>query len=337
MTADERRSAHLLLAPELAAGTVDPASLDHPAVRAAVRSARVPSTLSRWLQRRWLATGRLTLEGDVVAPALAARRAVLGDAAAGPPRLLVRVDEVPHVRAADDPEGHGTAMSERFHRTLTDAGVPYLAAVLPRVPHDALDPDPGRGSRALLDEEKALLADMRRDGVVFAQHALDHRTRHASPRRRSELIGLGDDALADRLREGEAVLRELGLHTPVFVPPFNRFARRQWPVLARHYDVVCGGPESVPHMGFHAAPLWRGEAVWFPSYPPLYGRARTVIDAVRRLADAGAATWLCLTLHPGWEAEDGWSPLERLCEVLAPLACPWDELLAAVDRSRRAA
>lgn len=336
MTADERRSARLLFAAELRAGTVTAADLDRPAVADAVMSRRVPSLAARWIQRRSLGTGRLTLQGDLVEPLAAARRAVLGEAAAGPPRLLVRADEIPNVKAADDPAGHGTDMSRRFHHTLRDAGVPYLAAVLPRVAHDALDPDEGRGHRDLTADEIELLQELRRDGVVFGQHALDHRSRHRSPRRRSELTGLSDDALEQRLETGAGILREHGLHAPVFVPPFNRFGRRQWRVLARHFDVVCGGPESVPLMGFHRAPLWRGDAVWLPSYPPLYGRARDLLGPVEALGDA-TGVWLCLTLHPGWEAEDGWEPLRLLCERIAPMTRPWDEFLADVDLSRQAA
>lgn len=337
MNADERRSAHLLFSDELRDGMVDAAALDRREVAEAVASRRVPSIAARYVQRHSLGSGRLSLTSDLVAPFMAARRAVLGDAAAGPPRLLVRVDEIPHVKAADDPEGHGTAMSARFHEILRDAGVPYLAAVLPRVPNDALDPDEGRGARDLADDEIALLQELRRDGVAFGQHALDHRTRHASPRRRSELTGLSEPALEERLETGAEILRGLGLHAPVFVPPFNRFGRRQWRILAKHYDVVCGGPESVPLMGFHRAPLWRGNAVWFPSYPPLYGPARDLVAPVQELAATGAAVWLCLTLHPGWEAEDDWAGLRLLCETIAPMTRSWDDFLAAVDASRRAA
>jgi len=50
------------------------------------------------------------------------------------------------------------------------------------------------------------------------------------------------------------VLDQLGIRTRIFVPPFNRFSRSQYPILASRYEIVCGGPESVVEMGFEATP-----------------------------------------------------------------------------------
>ena len=162
-------------------------------------------------------------------PLMTARRAVLGERAGGPPRFLVRVDEFPHYRAWDDPGRFGTDRFARFHEIMGRAGGPARRAVLPRVSHEPLTPvggarkrdaprvrvgqanrDPptpimGVGldhdlppemegglehdSRPLEDGERAMLAQLVREGVSLALHGLTHRTRFSSPRCHSELCG----------------------------------------------------------------------------------------------------------------------------------------------------
>ena len=173
------RSARLVLGPEAPA---DAARLGR--VRRALRSRRVPSAPIRFAQRVERKLGRLEYEQAVAEPLMDARRAALGDGATGPPRFLVRMDEFPHYMAWDDPGRYGTERYLRFHELMREAGVPYLVAVLPRVSHDSLDPA-GTEWRALGHDEQALLARMPAEGVTYGLHGLDHRTRHASPRRHS--------------------------------------------------------------------------------------------------------------------------------------------------------
>ncbi len=260
-------------------------------VRAALRPRPVPSAPVRFAQRVQRKLGRLEYEQAVAAPLMAARREALGTAAAGPPRFLVRMDEFPHYMAWDQPERYGTSAYVRFHELMREAGVPYLVAVLPRVSAASLDPA-GTRWRALEDDERALLARMPSEGVSYGLHGLDHRTRHDSPRRHSELCGLsiaGDRGAARDARSSE--LEPSGIRPRVFVPPYNRFDARQYPLLAREFDVVCGGPETVGLLGFQRTPVWRGDAVYLPSYHPLYGHAGEVLEGASRLIEAQAALW----------------------------------------------
>ena len=329
--ADAARSARLLLGreePDGAAGEPTRAR----AVRSAVRSRRSPSAPRRAVQRVRRKLGGLDYERAVARPLLAARRAALGGQAEGPPRFLVRVDEFPHYLAWDDPERYGTERYRRFHAIMTEAGMPYLIAVPPRVSHLPLDPHTTKW-RALEDHERAMLTQLRDDGVCFALHGLDHRTRFASPRRHSELSGLDQTATATLLDEALAELAALGVSTEVFVPPFNRFDAAQYDLLARRFTVVCGGPESVALLGFHRTPLWRGEAVYLPSYQPLYGHAREVLPAARRLIELRSALWTPIVLHWGWERDEDWTALEALLAVIAPYGARWQDFLEAVRAS----
>jgi hypothetical protein len=243
------------------------------------------------------------------------------------------MDEFPHYRAWDEPQRYGTEAYTRFHEIMRAAGVPYLVAVTPRIPRDGLDP--GRDEWRPHDEgERDMLRTLRGDGVAFGVHGLDHRTRHANPRRHSELVGLSEQALRERLAAARAVLAEQALDARVFVTPYNRFTARQYPILAEQFDVVTGGPETVPLLGFHGTPLWRGGAVYLPSYAPLYGTAAQVLPAVERFASQRAALWLPVVLHWGWEADQGWEDLRRLAAAAAPVAAQWQDFLDIVEQSR---
>jgi hypothetical protein len=249
------------------------------------------------------------------------------------PRILVRVDEFPHYRAWDEPGRFGTRGYERFHEIMAGAGARYLVAVLPRVSRSPLSPT-GTESRPLTDEETALLRGLAREGVGMALHGRDHRTRHASPRRHSELCGLdraGTEALLD---EALAELERAGIRPEVFVPPFNRFDARQFEWLAGRFAVVCGGPESIGQMGLQRTPQWRGSSVYMPAYAPYYGRAAELLRALPRAIEQARGQWLPVVLHWGWEAEAGWGELERLADLVAPHTASWQDFLAALARAR---
>lgn len=331
---DAVRGARLLFDAEIDSGALKPKEAAVAPVLDAVRPRGVPSAPLRLVQDVERKLGRLDHERTVDAPLVDARRAVLGERAAAPPRFLVRVDEFPHYQAWDDPERFGSAGFERFHEILQTAGVPYLVAALPRVSRAPLDPE-GTESRALTDEEAALLRRAAGSaGVAIALHGRDHRTRFASPRQHSELCGLDARATTALLDDALAELDRHGVYPDVFVAPYNRFDAAQWPLLAERFPIVCGGPESIRRIGFQRTPQWRGEAVYLPAYAPYYGHAREVLPAAERAIEAQTGLWTPLVLHWGWEADAGWRELEALCTRIAPFAAEWTDFRAAVERSR---
>jgi Uncharacterized protein conserved in bacteria (DUF2334) len=303
-----------------------------PAVTQALRTRPVPPWPARAAQRLAIKRGRLRWSEDWLGPLQAARRAALGRAADGPPKLLVRVDEFPYYSGYDDPR-FGYEASVRFHSVMADAGVPYLLAVVPQWTHEPLVPG-SSGGRPLDDRDVEFIKRMRSDGVVFAQHGATHRTRFTNPRRHSELSGLGAPELLTLLDGGRGRLEAIGVKPRVLVPPFNRFDAAQWQAMASRYDVITGGPESVLNMGFHGGPQWRGGAVYLPCYEPLYERAEAVIGAVERLIERDVGTWVPVVLHMGWEVADDFAALRRLARRIKPYATPWGEFLDAVDASR---
>lgn len=328
MRLDEERSARLLLD-----GSADDWVLARRAVRRALRQARVPPRPVRLAQAAALKAGLLSWDRSVVEPYVRARSAALDGTASGAPRVLVRVDEFPHARSWDPDGEYGVERFERFHEVLAAEGVPYLLAVCPRVSRDYLNPAV-RDRRGLDPRETALLRRLGDEGVSFAVHGYDHRSRHHSPREHSELAGLGPAAVDELLERARRELGEAGVEARVFVPPFNRFDPGQYSTLARRFDVVCGGPETVRLIGFQRTPVWLGDAVYLPSYPPLSGRAGEVLPALERLIERNAALWVPVTLRWSWEAEDDWEALRRLAPVLSGCAVPWERFLDAVAASR---
>lgn len=327
---DRDRSRRLLFAPELADGRIRPSDLARAEVREAIRSRRIPSLPSRRYQRALMRRGALRYEAETVARAMAARRAVLGDEAEGPPRLLVRAGSFPHPLAADEPERYGTERFRRFHEAISQTGLRYLVAVTPRVSRRPFDPR-AEGHRPLADDELEMLAQLRRDGVAFAAHGLDHRTRRRSRARRSELSGLSATQAGERLDLAAEELGRAAIHPDVFVPPFDRFDWRHWDELAQRYAVVAAGHPSIDALGYHDGPLWRGDAVWLPSYAPLDGPAATVREAVRGLAEAGAALWIGVAID--WSAEVDAPDAAALAREIAGWSTDWERFLTAVRAS----
>ena len=328
LDAESTRTAKLIVGAD-AALEVLPSTL-----MVAARRGRTGPMPLRMAQRLAMRRGRLSYEQSVVQRERA-RREALGAARSRSPRFLVRVDEYPHWLADDDPLRYGTEAFERFHDIMRSAGVPYLLAVVPQPSQRPLDPR-AVGCRELSDSELSVLRRVRAEGVEFAVHGLDHRTRDVHPRRQSELLGRTPDELRERVARADVLLEPLGERPRVFVPPWNRFDARQWPVLAERYDVVCGGPESVMQIGFHGSPTWWDDAVYLPSYAPFYEHARAIEPAARRAIDRRGGGWIPLVLHWGWEAEDGWHDLVTLARTLSGHAAPWSAFLAETDAVRAA-
>src|SRR5262245_10030877 len=130
MSPDAQRSARVVFADELRAGRVLERDLNRREVASAVATRPVPPAPVRRLQRLAMKRGVFDFERRNLGPLNAARRAVLGPDAVGPPRFLVRVDEFPLAGAYEQSDRRDADFA-RFHSILTDAGIPYLLAVSP--------------------------------------------------------------------------------------------------------------------------------------------------------------------------------------------------------------
>jgi hypothetical protein len=333
---DALRTARLFFSDEFCERTItDRDLIAHSDQLTVFGSRRVPGPGTRIAHQLALKSKLLDFENGFLSRVRKARRAVLGPGADGPPKFLIRIDEFPDASALDDGPDRWRSATRTLHEALAAAGVPYLMAIVPQYTHRPLDPA-AIGGRPLEDDDRALIEQMGRENVTFAQHGMTHRTRYANPRRRSELCGLDARGTEALIVGGRDRLTEMGVSTRVFIPPFNRFDPGQLPQLARHFDVVGGGPETVALMGYVGGPVWRGDAVFLPCYPPLYGGAGDLTPVIDRMVGLGGGTWVPLVIHLSWEIGDGFRSLSALARRVAPYAVSWDEFLQVVDRSRAA-
>jgi hypothetical protein len=158
--------------------------------------------------------------------------------------------------------------------------------------------------------------------VTIGLHGTTHRSRLERPH--SEFAGLEDYEFEETVAYGALELQRLtGIRPEVFVPPFNRISRTQLDLLGRRFPVVCGGPESVATIGQVGLCRLSPEAVYFPSYPPFYGRAHELLVALDQVPSGPT----CLTLHWEWERRRGYNELDRLCTALENRVRSWDELI----------
>lgn len=252
LTREEGRTARVLFAEELAEGRVAMEDLRRPEVEVAVRSRPVPSGLSRRLQARAAAAGRLGFV-ELAAPLAAARDAVLGPAADGPPRVLLGVGTVDaHARA--DVEALAA-----LHGRLEAFGAGALVGVGLGTPPALPDPP----TAAILG--------------ALVEHGLE--------------LGLLVGAQGAGAREGLAILGAVaGRPAQVAVVGPGVLRARDWAGLARHVDVVAG-PADIATFGAHPVPAFRGRAVSAVAHGGLTGAGQQVATAIGELASRRWALW----------------------------------------------
>ena len=234
--------------------------------------------------------------------------------------FVLRVDDFPAWTAAMD-EFVPASEFMAFHEVLSRNRIPYLIAVTPQPCVRPLDRNEKR-TRQLTGAEQQILRNVAADGASLALHGVTHRTR--SHRTHAEFIGMDDDFFEEQIRYGQLELQRMtGITAKVFVPPFNRIGPSQLGVLSRYFAIVCGGPESVPLLGRRGIEPLSNGSTYLPSYPPYYGRAHEILQAIERQPSAQLQ---CLTLHWEWERRRGYAELESFCAALRNRVHGWDRL-----------
>ncbi len=185
---------------------------------------------------------------------------------------------------------------------------PFLAAITGR---DLADP----GSGSLFEEIRAA-------GGVIGIHGFNHSGMFGPfP---SELLQM---TFPEILGKVDAIRRNPLLENSpsILVPPFNAIGPEQILILSRHFDVICGGPETVRFTDGVAGPVsFKGGGWYFPSLHPFYGSCRSMLryGAPRLLRSLSGA--VCLTTHLTVEAEDRFSALAELLASLQETCKSWN-------------
>jgi hypothetical protein len=239
----------------------------------------------------------------------------------GEPAFLVRVDDFPDPNI--DAERFLT-----FHEILAEKNIPYLLGVTPfpsRAPLNPKNSDFG----SIEGHELEILKQVSISKVEVAMHGVTHQTRSAN--RPTEIVGLNAENLESNLLRGLEELRTDGYKADVFIPPFNSLDLSSIKVLRKYFRVVCGGPESVLHVGLRLSPSFLNGVLYLPSYFPAYGRAREVLGFVQNLKTIREPVFVPLTLHWGWEVRDNFADVEKLCTVVQGRVLPWGNILQLTE------
>jgi peptidoglycan/xylan/chitin deacetylase (PgdA/CDA1 family) len=230
-------------------------------------------------------------------------------------RFLLRIDDFPSPFARSQD-------LLRFHQVAMEYGLPYLLAVTPFFSLDGQ-------RRSLSASDVDILHRCMSDGVELALHGFTHRSRYGNYA--SELAGLSVARLRAELERADAEMRAKRLETIGFVAPFNAYDPLTLGVLAERFALICGGPESVPALGYRAGPSFLLGSLYVPSYRRAYDISSTRLAQFDRTIAEADGLIIPVTLHWANHIRDGCSSFRALCERLRGRTERWGDLLDAVD------
>jgi len=253
---------------------------------------------------------------DRIAEIRSAVKKLLNDYTKGRIRFLVRVDDFPRW-------DRNSEEFLEFHDVLSENKIPYLLGVTPLVCSDPPSHE-CREYRKLNSKEAEILQSITGSGAEIALHGITHQTRDL--RYNSEFVGLDSSELDEKIVTGLNELKSHGLETDVFIPPFNTFDYNSLGVLKKYFEIICGGPESIPLVGYRMSPSFINGCLYIPSYHPAYGKAGGILEFVKKARLIEDNIVVPLTLHWCWEKEDNFASLKLLCREIGTDAIRWGML-----------
>lgn len=235
----------------------------------------------------------------------------LGSAVDGPQkepatRFLIRIDDYPSPRAQSQD-------FVQFHKIAVQFKIPYLLAVTPFYE-----------GRKLTQDEVELLQRCNAEGAAIGVHGFTHQKRN--PPYANELLGMPQKELAEKITAAKHYFQEHHIETQIFIPPFNAYDASTLRLLAQHFPVLCGGPESVTSVGYRIF-SFIGESLYVPSYRGVYDVRPRDFNFIENLKHQKGHSIIPITLHWANEVKNRFSKVKDLCALLSGSVMPWTELL----------
>jgi len=228
-------------------------------------------------------------------------------------KILIRVDDFPRV-------GMDCEKFREFHSIMSENEIRYLLGITPNFSLKPLDPK-CKKYRELTKEELSIIKKIK-NRVSFAMHGVMHQTLKADFH--SEFIGLDEKTLEERIKFGLKLFRRYDFKTNIIIPPFNTFDLSNLQIFKKYFKIVTGGPETIKIFG-KIPPGNLDGIMYIPSYRPFYGKGKEIYKAVKKLDKKKLEEKIiCITFHWGWEIENNFKYVEKICEKLKNNVIPWN-------------
>lgn len=235
----------------------------------------------------------------------------------GRPKFLIRVDDFPRWDISSEE-------FKRFDEIFSKKGIPYLLGVTPFLSEEPLNPR-CRRFRQLNDYDTEMINSMVSEGVEIALHGFSHKT--IKENFHSELVGLQKEEIKEKINLSLNELKRYTTQIRVFIPPFNTFDFHSMEILGKYFKIICGGPESIPFVGFRLSPSYLNGCLYVPSYEPMYEKARVIYKHVKKLKELKEYIIIPITLHWAWEIKNDFEDVEKLLEEIKDYVIRWNSLL----------
>ena len=229
----------------------------------------------------------------------------------GHPMFLIRVDDFPHwERTLDD--------FKRFHSIMEKFNAPYLLGVIPCMSIDIYNPFNNYFNR--LDREQAQL--IKHPLIEVAMHGFSHQTN--SPGEKREFAGIKKEEVIEKIEKGLGIFNEYGIRPAAFIPPFDRIDMTFYEVIAGYFKIITGGRASVKNMGYKLSPVLLKDALYVPSYRPLYSTCYRIVNFLKQ-KNINREILLPIVIH--WADEPDYTSLTELLNMVKGYVLNWKILL----------
>lgn len=219
-------------------------------------------------------------------------------------RIFIRIDDVFLSKYE---------LIEQFIKAMKQGGISFVAAI------------PGNDLRR--PENVPIIENIVEAGGSIGLHGYSHRGKYGPYP--SEILQMNFPELKELNESIKQAHLPVTCKPKIFIPPFNAISWEQIIYLGETYQIICGGPETARFTSYRYGPLvLENNALYFPSFFPLYGQAADMLDPGLKQKIFMARAPLCCTFHLQNEAQDGFSSLIKYIYKNHSIISDWNELLS---------
>jgi len=234
----------------------------------------------------------------------------------GEPLFLIRIDDFPHWnKTLND--------FKKFHHIMEEFKTPYLLGVTPYLSLNRHNPF--NTNFKILQPEEA--ETIKHPLIEIAMHGLTHQTNNI--RKNMEFAGLKEKEVSTKIEKGLEILRKSGITPRAFIPPFDEIDITSYGVISKYFRIITGGPASAKYLGYKVSPSFFKDAVYVPSYRPLYSTCQRAADFIKQ-HNIRRPVILLIVIHWANEEKEEYYHLKELLKVIKGNIFNWNDLLKII-------